>query len=203
MASKGCMTRTEECEAHNPRGDQIMKTTKSCKDMTRQERREAAQAKAQAALDRIGDGIRSVWESEAWERWLDTLAKFHDYSLNNTMLIAMQMPEATRVASYRSWQRDFGRHVRRGERGIEVLVPMVVKGKAGDAEDIPRDDGDAREDRGESGGIGRVEDERRAGMRRAEPPEPADRRGHDGKNLHAVRRNQQFFASRRHRARCL
>ena len=78
----------------------------------------AAQARAQAALDRIGDGVRSVWESEAWERWLDTLAKFHDYSLNNSVLIAMQMPEATRVASYRSWQRDFGRHVKRGERGI-------------------------------------------------------------------------------------
>ena len=45
------------------------------------------------------------------------------------MLIAMQMPEATRVASYRSWKRDFGRHVRKGERGIEILVPMVVKSK--------------------------------------------------------------------------
>jgi antirestriction protein ArdC len=106
-----------------------MKTTKAYKDMTREERKAAAQAKAQAALDRIGGGVRSVWESEEWAKWLRTLAKFHDYSLNNTMLIAMQMPEATRVASYRSWQRDFGRHVRRGERGIEVLVPMVVKSK--------------------------------------------------------------------------
>ena len=75
-----------------------MKTTKSYRDMTREERKAAAQAKAQAALDRLGDGIRSVWDSEAWRRWLDTLAKFHDYSLNNTMLIAMQMPEATRAA---------------------------------------------------------------------------------------------------------
>ena len=106
-----------------------MKTNKDYKDMTRQERREAAQAKAQAALDRLGDGIRSVWDSEEWAKWLRTLAKFHDYSLNNTMLIAMQMPEATRVASYRSWKRDFGRHVRKGERGIEILVPMVVKSK--------------------------------------------------------------------------
>ncbi len=124
-----------------------MKTTKSYKDMTREERRAAAQAKAQAALDRIGDGVRSVWDSEEWERWLRTLAKFHDYSLNNTMLIAMQIPEATRVASYRSWQRDFGRHVRRGERGIEVLVPMVVKSKLGEDDGTPQGDGETTERR--------------------------------------------------------
>ncbi|MBR3328402.1 MAG: hypothetical protein IKG22_13865 [Atopobiaceae bacterium] len=122
-----------------------MKTTKSYKDMTREERKAAAQAKAQAALDRLGDGIRSVWESEEWAKWLRTLAKFHDYSLNNTMLIAMQMPEATRVASYRSWQRDFNRHVKRGERGIEVLVPMVVKRKDADSEGVPQDDVEAAE----------------------------------------------------------
>ena len=116
-----------------------MKSNKAYKDMTREERRAAAQAKAQAALDRIGDGVRSVWSSEAWAQWLQTLAKFHDYSLNNTMLIAMQMPEATRVASYRSWRRDFNRHVRKGEHGIEVLVPMVVKSKLGN-EETPRAD---------------------------------------------------------------
>ena len=115
--------------------------------MTRQERKAAAQAKAQAALDRLGDGIRSVWQSESWRRWLDTLAKFHDYSLNNTMLIAMQMPEATRVASYRSWQKDFNRHVRKGERGIEVLVPMVVKRKDANSEGVPQDDEEATERR--------------------------------------------------------
>ncbi len=116
-----------------------MKTTKSYEDMTREERKALAQAKAQAALDRIGDGVRSVWSSEAWARWLTTLAKFHDYSLNNTMLIAMQMPEATRVASYRSWQRDFNRHVRKGEHGIEVLVPMVVRSKLSEGKELPRE----------------------------------------------------------------
>ena len=124
-----------------------METTKAYRDMTREERRAAAQARAQAALDRIGDGVRSVWESEEWAKWLRTLAKFHDYSLNNTMLIAMQMPEATRVASYRSWQRDFGRHVRRGERGIEVLVPMVVKSKPGEDDETPQGDEETAERR--------------------------------------------------------
>ena len=127
-----------------------MKSNKAYKDMTKQERREAAQARAQAALDRLGDGIRSVWESEAWRWWLDTLAKFHDYSLNNSVLIAMQMPEATRVASYRSWKRDFDRHVRRGERGIEVLVPMVVKSKLGEDDETPQGDGETTERRREA-----------------------------------------------------
>ena len=146
-ASKGCEAGAGIARNHNPRGDQIMETTKAYRDMTREERRAAAQARAQAALDRIGDGVRSVWESEEWAKWLRTLAKFHDYSLNNTMLIAMQMPEATRVASYRSWQRDFGRHVRRGERGIEVLVPMVVKSRLGDPEEAQRDDAEEATER--------------------------------------------------------
>jgi antirestriction protein ArdC len=108
-----------------------MATTKNTKRrMTKEERqqaRETAQAKAQAALDRLGEGVRAVYDSERWETWLQSLARFHDYSLNNTLLIAMQMPEATQVASFRSWKRDFNRHVRRGERGIEILVPMLVK----------------------------------------------------------------------------
>lgn len=79
-----------------------MKNSKNSKTKTADERREAAQAKAPAALDRLGDGIRAVWQSDAWTRWLDTMARFHDYSLNNTLLIAMQMPGATQVASYRS-----------------------------------------------------------------------------------------------------
>ena len=124
-----------------------MKTKKSYKDMTREERKALAQAKAQAALDRIGDGVRSVWDSENWTRWLVTMARFHDYSLNNTMLISLQMTEATRVASYRSWQRDFNRHVKKGERGIEVLVPMVVKRRKADSEEVPQDDGEAAERR--------------------------------------------------------
>ena len=61
------------------------------------------------------------------------------------MLISLQMPEATCVASYRSWQRDFGRHVRRGERGIEVLVPMVVKSKLGEDGGTPQGDGETTE----------------------------------------------------------
>lgn len=93
----------------------------------RHKAREAAQERVQAALDRLDDGVRDVYHSERWRTWLTTLSKFHDYSLNNTLLISMQMPTATHVASYRTWQREFRRHVRKGEHGIEILVPMLVK----------------------------------------------------------------------------
>jgi len=111
----------------------MSKTTKS----TRQAR-ERAQERAQAALDRLDEGIREVYDSERWESWLKSLAKFHDYSLGNTILISMQMPEATHVASFRSWKRDFNRYVRKGERGIEILVPMLVKDRDEDDPDAER-----------------------------------------------------------------
>ena len=94
-----------------------------------------AQVRAQAALDRLGEGVREVYQSERWESWLRSLSKFYDYSLGNTILIAMQMPTATHVASFRSWKRDFNRYVRKGERGVEILVPMLVKVCDEDAQD--------------------------------------------------------------------
>ena len=108
------------------------------KNMSKVEAREMAQAKARAALDRLDEGVRAVYSSERWEMWLQGLAKFHDYSLGNTILIAMQMPAATRVASFRSWKRDFNRYVRKGEKGIEILVPMLVKERDEDDADGER-----------------------------------------------------------------
>ena len=104
----------------------------------RQQAREKAQERAQAALDRLGEGVREVWQSERWESWLRSLAKFHDYSLGNTILIAMQMPTATHVASFRSWKRGFNRYVKKGERGIEILVPMLVKDRDEDTDEERR-----------------------------------------------------------------
>ena len=119
-----------------------MATTKSTKrhmsGAERQQARERAQERAQAALDRLGEGVREVYQSERWESWLRSLSKFHDYSLGNTILIAMQMPTATHVASFRSWKRDFNRYVKRGERGIEILVPMLVKDRDEDADEDRR-----------------------------------------------------------------
>jgi len=119
-----------------------MATTKSTKRHTsraeRQQAREMAQQRARAALDRLGEGVRAVYDSERWESWLRSLSRFHDYNLGNTILIAMQMPTATHVASFRSWKRDFNRYVRKGERGIEILVPMLVKDRDEDADEERR-----------------------------------------------------------------
>jgi hypothetical protein len=79
-----------------------------------------------------------VYDSERWESWLRSLSKFYDYSLGNTILIAIQMPGATHVASFRSWKRDFNRYVKKGERGIEILVPMLVKDRNEDADEERR-----------------------------------------------------------------
>ena len=114
------------------------KSTKHISEAELQQAREMAQERAQATLDRLGQGVRDVWESERWEAWLRSLGRFHSYSLNNTLLIAMQMPTATRVASFRSWKRDFSRYVRKGERGIEVLVPMLVKDRDEEEQDEER-----------------------------------------------------------------
>ena len=108
----------------------------------RQQARERAQERAQAALDRLGEGVREVYRSGRWEQWLRSLARFYDYSLGNTILIAMQMPTATHVASFRSWKRDFNRYVKKGERGIEILVPMLVKAR--DEDDAQNDDEERR-----------------------------------------------------------
>src|SRR5437879_5833103 len=83
-----------------------------------QRRREARQQ-----LERA---VEALAESEGWARWIRTRAAFHKYSLGNTMLIALQQPDATRVAGYRAWQK-LGRQVRRGERGITILAPRTYK----------------------------------------------------------------------------
>ncbi len=116
----------------------MTKTTKSMTAQERKQAREAAQAKAQAALDRLDAGIHKVYSSDRWEQWLQSLSKFYDYSLGNTILISMQMPTATHVASFRSWKRDFNRYVKKGERGIEILVPMLVKDSKEDADEERR-----------------------------------------------------------------
>src|SRR5437879_1303026 len=77
----------------------------------------------------LGDLAQQVNElvgSEQWNRWLGTAAKFRTYSLNNQLLIALQRPEASRVAGYRAWQQ-LGRQVRKGERGIAIFAPVIVK----------------------------------------------------------------------------
>ena len=65
--------------------------------------------------------------SEKYKSYLSTMSKFHNYSFNNTLLIAMQKPEATLVAGYQAWQKNFERHVNKGEKAIRILAPAPYK----------------------------------------------------------------------------
>ncbi len=83
--------------------------------------------KVKEITDRLEAGIHALFESDAFKNYLKTLSKFHDYSLNNTILIAMQKPDATLVAGYTAWQRNFGRQVQKGETGIRILAPAPYR----------------------------------------------------------------------------
>lgn len=85
--------------------------------------------KVKEITDKLEAGIQALFESEAFKNYLNTLSKFHDYSLNNTILIAMQKPDATLVAGYTAWQKNFGRQVQKGETGIRILAPTPYKKK--------------------------------------------------------------------------
>lgn len=77
--------------------------------------------------DKLEQGIKELFESERFKEYLRTMSKFYNYSFNNTLLIAMQKPEATYVAGYTSWQRNFDRQVMNGEKGIKILAPAPYK----------------------------------------------------------------------------
>lgn len=77
-------------------------------------------------LAALKQGVESLQESEAWTQYLRMSARFRQYSFQNTMLIALQRPDATRVAGFRSWQA-LGRNVMKGEKGIRILAPSTRK----------------------------------------------------------------------------
>ena len=77
--------------------------------------------------DKLEQGIKELFESEKFKEYLTTISKFYNYSFNNTLLIAMQKPDATLIAGYTSWQRNFDRHVMKGEKGIKILAPAPYK----------------------------------------------------------------------------
>lgn len=85
--------------------------------------------KVKEITDQLEQGIQDLFESEKYMSWLRTMSRFHDYSLNNTLLIAFQRPDATLVAGYTAWQKQFGRQVQKGEKAIKILAPAPYKEK--------------------------------------------------------------------------
>jgi antirestriction protein ArdC len=84
-------------------------------------------------LATLTDGISRLTTSESWKKWLDIQSRFHRYSFGNTLLIALQRPDATQVAGFHTWRR-MGRFVRKGEKGIAILAPIMRRVRIEDDE---------------------------------------------------------------------
>lgn len=83
--------------------------------------------KVKEITDRLEEGLKELFEGEKYKSYLNTMSKFHNYSANNIQLIEMQRPDATLVAGYKAWQKNFERHVNKGEKGIRILAPAPYK----------------------------------------------------------------------------
>ena len=89
----------------------------------------ARQQAIKEITEKLEQGVKDLFDSDKYREYLNTMSKFHNYSLNNTILIAMQKPEATLVAGYTAWQKNHDRHVLKGEKGIKILAPAPYKVK--------------------------------------------------------------------------
>ena len=79
--------------------------------------------KVQEITEKLEQGSKELFESDKYKNYLNTMSKFHIFSFNNTLLIAMQKPDATLVAGFQAWKKNFERHVKKGEKGIRILAP--------------------------------------------------------------------------------
>ncbi len=85
---------------------------------------EVGERKIDSVLKQLKDGVESIQQSDEFRLFLSTMAKFHNYSIGNLILIAMQKPGATHVAGFSTW-KDLGRWVKKGEKGIAILAPVM------------------------------------------------------------------------------
>lgn len=88
-----------------------------------------ANDKVTQALQMLQEGVQELFESDRYKKYLDTMSRFHDYSINNQLLIGMQRPDATLVAGFTAWRDRFHRTVKRGEKGITIISPAPYKVK--------------------------------------------------------------------------
>ena len=85
--------------------------------------------KVKEITDKLEAGVAQMMNSDSFKNYLKVMARFHNYSLNNTILIALQDPKATLIAGYTAWQKNFGRQVMKGEKAIRILAPTPYKKK--------------------------------------------------------------------------
>jgi len=87
----------------------------------------ASEEKLKALTEKLESGVKAVFESEQYKTYLKAMSKFHKYSFGNIMLILMRCPNASAVAGFNKWKKDFGRTVKKGERGIAIIAPTPYK----------------------------------------------------------------------------
>lgn len=87
----------------------------------------ASEEKLKALTEKLESGVKAVFESEQYKAYLKAMSKFHNYSFGNVMLILMQCPNASAVAGFNKWKKDFGRTVKKGEHGIAIIAPTPYK----------------------------------------------------------------------------
>ena len=85
------------------------------------------QLTAEQLSKRLEEGVREVYQSDSYRKHLQAVSRFHQYSWGNTILILSQKPDATYVAGYQTWNTNFNRHVRKGEKAIRILTPVLQK----------------------------------------------------------------------------
>jgi len=98
---------------------------------------EQRRAELDTMHQQLSAGVNGLVNGDQWQAWLQVASRFHAYSFRNTMLIYLQDPEATAVAGYKAWQTAFGRQVNKGEKGIRILAPILVRTEATDREGRP------------------------------------------------------------------
>ena len=97
--------------------------------MSKEDEDKKRQETIDKAIETMNKGVYEYLDSDRFKTLLDTMSKFHDYSMNNTLLILGQNPHATHLAGYNKWQQDFNRQVKRGEKGLMIWMPVEIKVK--------------------------------------------------------------------------
>lgn len=95
--------------------------------MAETQTKQTAIERTKELTDRLESGIQDLLQSEKYKEYLKSMSQFYRYSTRNTLLIHMQVPHATRVASFKQWDKDFNRHVKKGEKSIRIFAPIVKK----------------------------------------------------------------------------
>lgn len=99
------------------------------KKMSKEDENKKRQETIDKAIETMNKGVYEYLDSDRFKTLLDTLSKFYDYSVNNTLMILGQNPKATQLAGYNKWQNDFNRQVKSGEKGLMIWMPVEIKVK--------------------------------------------------------------------------